>query len=842
MSPRLFPAALLVALATAGAAARGSEPAVRRFALVVGSNASDGTRPELRYAVSDARAMARVLEQLGGVGAENRVLLEAPDRGALLDGFAQLGRRIDAARGASARVEALVYYSGHSDESGLILGSERVSYAEVRQAIHDLGAQVRIAILDSCASGALVRPKGGRRVPPFLIDGSTAVRGHAFLTATTAEEAAQESDRIKGSYFTYALVTGLRGAADASRDGKVTLSEAYQFAFDETLARTESSRAGPQHPTYDIELVGSGDLVMTDLRGTSAALLLAEDLEGRIYLRGPTGQLVAELRKAKGMPMELGLEPGRYEVTLDEKGAALKGVLVLAEGSRALLSRGQLAIAPGEVVATRGPPPPSEAVNEAPPPTVAVDFALLWPISTNGAAGVKARNHLSIPILLSVGGALDGAALGTGMSWVQGRVRGLQAALAGNEARELSGVQTAVGFNTVVGTTQGLQLAGGFNWAQQAPWVAQGAVGFNVVDGPLRGAQVSGFFNFATETTGAQISAGANIAVGPALGLRAGTLRGLQVGVLNIAGETEGAQLSGGASIASGALRGLQVSWLNVAGEVMGAQLSTGGNLSAGKMLGLQGGLGLNVAGAAAGVQLSAGANLADLPIRGSQEAGGEGFLLQLAAGANYTHQSATAQVAALNVARDTAKVQAGVLNIAARRSDFQVGLVNFAEKPGVMLGLLNLSKDGYLTPAVWASDLGVNVGIKSGGRILYTALAAGWRPRAEKIRRFTQNVGLGVHLPAGRLFVDVDLLGGLFFNVYDNKVDDPAVMASLRAQLGWQIARHFAVVAGPTFNAAIALQGHELDLSDSPEWVEKSPGGRTTVRMYPGFVAGIQF
>jgi hypothetical protein len=770
MKPRLTPALLLATFLAAGAAEASDRPA-RRFALVVGSNASGGSRPELRYAVSDARAVAQVLEQLGGVGAEDQVLLETPDRRTLVDGFARLGSKIDAARGASARVEVLVYYSGHSDEGGLILGRERFSYAEVRQAIHDLPAQVRIAIFDSCASGALVRPKGGVRVPPFLIDGSTAVRGHAFLTATTAEEAAQESDRIKGSYFTYALLTGLRGAADSSRDGKVTLSEAYQFAFDETLARTESSRAGPQHPTYDIELVGSGDLVMTDLRGTSASILLAEELDGRVYLRGPAGHLVAELRKVKGAPIELGLEPGRYDVTLDRAGSLFKVEIALAEGSRALLSQSRMAPIAGEAVATRGPERPSEAVNQAPPPTVAVDFALLWPISTNGADRAKARNYVSIPLLLSLAGALDGVALGTGVSWVRGRARGFQAALGGNIAWDLLGVQSALGFNATAGTARGAQLAGGFNWAQRDASAVQAAWGFNVAAGPVRGLQLSSGFNFA--------------------------------------------------------------------GEATGGQLSTGANIAAGRMSGLQAGF-VNLAGAATGIQLSWGANLAGLPIRRAGDGEGDGFLLQLTAGANYAHRSATAQVATLNIALDSAQAQAGLMNIAARRADLQVGLINFTETPGEMLGLINVSKNGYLTPAVWASDLGANVGIKSGGRTLYTVLAVGWLPGAKKERRFTQNLGLGVHLSAGRLFVDVDVLGGLFLYNIDNL--EPAIMASLRAQVGWQVARHLAVVAGPTFNAAIAPAGNELDLSSAPEWVEKSAGGLTTVRMYPGFVAGLQF
>ena len=84
------------------------------------------------------------------------------------------------------------------------------------------------------------------------------MQGYAFLTSSSENEAAQESERLRGSFFTHALLTGLRGAADVSGDGKVTLNEAYQFAFNETLVQTTPTQAGAQHPAYDIKMAGTG--------------------------------------------------------------------------------------------------------------------------------------------------------------------------------------------------------------------------------------------------------------------------------------------------------------------------------------------------------------------------------------------------------------------------------------------------------------------------------------------------------------------------------------------------------------------------------------------------------
>ena len=122
------------------------------------------------------------------------------------------------APGHSSPARWSFYYSGHSDEDGLLIGNDRVSYDELRARIQGIPAEVRLAILDSCASGAFTRRKGGVRRAPFMMDGSADTKGHAYLASSAINEAAQESDRIGASFFTHYLVSGLRGAADVIGD------------------------------------------------------------------------------------------------------------------------------------------------------------------------------------------------------------------------------------------------------------------------------------------------------------------------------------------------------------------------------------------------------------------------------------------------------------------------------------------------------------------------------------------------------------------------------------------------------------------------------------------------
>lgn len=337
--------------------ARAAGP-LQRFALVVGANSGGATRPQLQYAISDAERFARVMVDLGGVAPANQIVLRQPRLRELIDALDTLTRRVNDSRhatgAAGGRTEIVLYYSGHADEQGLLLGDDRYSYRTLRDRLDQIPADVRIAVLDACSSGAFTRVKGGKARPAFLVDESSDMRGHAFLTSSAETEAAQESDRIRASYFTHYLISGFRGAADLSGDGKVTLNEAYQFAFNETLGRTVDTKGGAQHPSYDINLSGTGDVVMTDVRQTTATLVLDEALEGRFFIRTASQELVIELYKPAGRKVELAIEPGSYDVRLERAKGSLAAKTDVADGGRVVLDPKQFGAAVAEATRRRG--------------------------------------------------------------------------------------------------------------------------------------------------------------------------------------------------------------------------------------------------------------------------------------------------------------------------------------------------------------------------------------------------------------------------------------------------------------------------------------------------------
>jgi len=291
---------------------------------------------------------------MGGVAEEDLFLLQEPSRAGFTQALSKLRQRVAETSSEGTRREVVVYYSGHADDRGLLLGEDRFSYRSLREQIDDIQADVHITVLDACGSGAITRLKGGQRRQAFLVDESSRMKGYAFLTSSSADEAAQESDRIGASYFTHYLVSGMRGAADVSGDGKVTLGEAYQFAFHETLATTEETQAGAQHPAYDINLTGTGDVVMTDLRQISAGLILGKSLHGRLFIRNSDQRLVAEVYKVAGRSIELGLEPGTYEIHFDQKPAKFRATVEIKDGERFNLLPENLYAVDSQETTTRG--------------------------------------------------------------------------------------------------------------------------------------------------------------------------------------------------------------------------------------------------------------------------------------------------------------------------------------------------------------------------------------------------------------------------------------------------------------------------------------------------------
>lgn len=402
-----------------------------RAALIVANNEAVG-KTSLRFAEREAVEMQRVLETLGGVS-RTRLLLggNATDLHAALAAFAT---------DLDEDTTLFFYYSGHADRRGLLLGDSRVPYDELRGALERLPVRLRITIIDACHSGQITRRKGTPVPIEIAVENDEDLRGAIYITAASDSESAHESDEIAGSVFTTSLLAGLRGAADSSGDDRISLEEAYAFAYRQTL-----SQSNLQRPRTDFDIAGHGTLVLTELpRANSFVVVPAAD--GEMLVR--SGDRTPLWVSGRDTPSRVVVEPGRQRVEYRDGERCAAGDLDIAAGDTATVDFESLT----EVACPRRRGKGGED-------------AILVAAAYQGATGYLdqsgLRHGVSARALFFVGGVRVGVGAGwTGSRYV--RADGLQI-----ELQEVGGRALVEGTLANLGDADlfaGLEAGGGWVW------------------------------------------------------------------------------------------------------------------------------------------------------------------------------------------------------------------------------------------------------------------------------------------------------------------------------------------------------------------------------------------
>ncbi len=832
----------IVALASAGLsafAAGDTTLPLRRLGLYIGSNDGGPGRATLRYAEEDAGAMAGVMKELGGVSGEDSLVLLAPTAGDVQLGFRQARQRAQAVRDSSRRVELLVYYSGHSDEQGLLLGGEKFGYAELKEAIQEVRADVNIAILDSCSSGAFTRLKGGTRQPPFLVDESSSMQGHAYISSSSADEASQESDLIKGSFFTYFLISGLRGAADSTRDGQVSLNEAYHFAFNETLALTENTQGGAQHPSYNIQLTGTGDLTLTDLRAAVCTLNFAQGIQGRLFVRNASGRLVAELAKESGAVVGLGLPEGQYRVVLEEGQRLYEATVEVRPGRPQSLGLRQFTAVRRQPTVARGEGGSGAEASAFPQDTLDPEQgfwqrAEKWfnrdarpaPSAGDPFADFLADESWGAippadPAGALAGAASDPSAAEPGTAEPPAAIASAQpepteppaptasdtevppaASASGPDSAlppDVRRVPVAVSLLPAVSSagperrliTLSLNLLAGSAWA-------------------IHGAEFGAMLNFTErEVRGLQMAGVGNLLQGDLVGYQA-------AGVFNfVAGQSRAFQSAGVANLVRG-----DAGFLQTAGVF---------NIDQGAFRGLQAAGVFNLGGGrASGLQAAGVFNLLEGPLAGAQVAGVF----------NRATSVTGAQVGLVNIGGDVRGSQVGLINVATGEVwGAQVGLVNISrEIHGLPLGLVSISKNGGFGLSAYYAEGNLGyVGLQMSSGLVYTVLYGGARLGSPEL--YSAGLGLGLHLPMGPFYADLDL--GIQ-SAYEPTEPIAPPFPAARLLVGWKVLQSLSLFGGILLNGHIPGSTQLTPLHTGvPLHLQFANG---SLELYPKLTAGVSF
>jgi hypothetical protein len=323
-----------------------------------------------------------------------------------------------------------------------------------------------------------------------------------------------------------------------------------------------------------MQISGTGDVVMTDIKETSAGLVIDENITGRLSIRDNVDYLVAEITKTGLKTMELGLEPGLYRITLQRGDNFSRAVVLLAENQRTPLTEADFTVIAAAGAVARGDAPEPETASAKQRESEGIggfNLQLVPGLILVHTTPRDSVDHLLLGIIGAHGQGLNGAGLaGLGIS-NYGTSRGVQAAGIYNINRgDMEGVQAAGGFTILNGTMTGVRTAGIFNVGRGNLEGFQGAGVFNI-GGAMTGVRTAGVFNITNgDQQGVQMAGVFNVLSGSAEGVQ-------MAGVFNLVPQNyTGLQMTGLFNYAGGNFRGVQTGLVNYRGGDEGGGLQFG--------------------------------------------------------------------------------------------------------------------------------------------------------------------------------------------------------------------------------------------------------------------------
>ena len=277
----------------AGKAETGKRDLIRTgktWAVVIGVGEYEHVT-DLRFTNADAQAVAEVLQQAGGVAADQILTMKDDSQAQLQPTAEKLRANITQwLQQAGPRDTMLVFFAGHGTlgfDGALYLAPQDVELVDaeleptgvrnglalswLRQQLASCQAQTKLLLLDACHSGS-ARNGANRQLQADgekLAEVFQGLEGLMTIASCQGRQKSIESESLGHGLFSHWLVQGLGGQADKDRDAAVQCDELYEFLYKNV---SESARQRQVAQTPVRSMVGlSGLPVVVKLHSATPA-------------------------------------------------------------------------------------------------------------------------------------------------------------------------------------------------------------------------------------------------------------------------------------------------------------------------------------------------------------------------------------------------------------------------------------------------------------------------------------------------------------------------------------------------------------------------------------------
>lgn len=230
----------------------------------------------------------------------------------------------------------LLYFSGHGirDEVGALylavkntvrtrLRSTAIKSDYIRDAMDYSHARKQVLIMDCCNSGAF--DQGTKSAVGVSIGTSTAFEagtGRIILTASDTTQFAFEGQKIIGqtdkSLFTHYLVEGLSGEADLDCDGRISVDELYDYAYEKVKLATPKQTPSKFSSKQQGEIFLRQNISLDKIKPVPLAAELTEEMEDtRPYVREEAVKKLEKVLNGKNMGLARSAKEALEKISKD---------------------------------------------------------------------------------------------------------------------------------------------------------------------------------------------------------------------------------------------------------------------------------------------------------------------------------------------------------------------------------------------------------------------------------------------------------------------------------------------------------------------------------------------
>lgn len=240
------------------------------YLITIGINKYKNPKYNLNYAQADADAVEKSMKQSSSTIFKSIIPYNIRNDKAVK---ASITNALEDVRKKSLEQDMVVfYYAGHGVMSGEgadekefyivptdvtqlygrddMLKDKAIAASSLKEYAQSINAQKQVFILDACQSAGALETVGERGVAEEKAIAQLArSTGTFWITSTGSNQFASEFEKLGHGIFTYSLIEGLDGKADANNDKKLTIRELSTYIENKVPELSEQLKGSAQYPS-----------------------------------------------------------------------------------------------------------------------------------------------------------------------------------------------------------------------------------------------------------------------------------------------------------------------------------------------------------------------------------------------------------------------------------------------------------------------------------------------------------------------------------------------------------------------------------------------------------------